>query len=85
VIFRKKKPTTPTLEDQAATASLDAAMYVGAFTVAAEGLERVANDLDAVRDAAAAEASRHLALKVEADTAAFQHRSQAQKIRDLLL
>jgi hypothetical protein len=47
-------------------------------------LERAADELDAVRDEAAVEAQRHFDLKVQANNAAFDHRKQAQKIRDLI-
>jgi hypothetical protein len=92
VLFKKKSipapvliAVEPTLEDRLADANIAASVHLSAFVRAATGLEKAADDLDAVRDHAAEEATRHLDIKVTADKTAFQHRAQAQKIRDLLL
>jgi len=91
-IFKKKPaphvvitaPAEPTLEQRLFDANKSATSHLTAFVRAADGLDKAANDLDAVRDKATEEASRHLDIKVAADKTAFQHRQQAQKIRDLL-
>jgi len=75
---------TPTLEERAADAGAHAAYALSAFTRAANDLENAANDLDAVRDEAAAEVDRLLAIKLAAHDDAYRNRVQAQKIRDLV-
>lgn len=84
-MLRKKTAVEPTLEARVSAATTMATVHLAAFESAAKGLEATADELDAVRDAAAEEASRHLAIKVTADAKAFKNRQQAQKIRDLLL
>lgn len=84
MLFKKKPAVTPSLEDQVATAIQSADTHLTAFESAATGLEQTATALDLVRDTAAEQATRHLAVKVEADSLAFKHRAKAQKIRDLI-
>ena len=80
-----KKTVAPlTLEERAAGASATAASAISIFEVAAGDLERAADELDAIRDEAAVEAQRHFDIKVDAHNAAYEHRKQAQKIRDLV-
>lgn len=85
-IFRRTPEVVPlpSLTEQAATASVNAGMYTAMFQTAAEGLEREADNLDAIREAAAEEASRNLALKLETEAAAFTLRQKATKIKDLI-
>lgn len=85
MLFKKSPAVPESLADQVATATVTASMYVAAFETAATGLEQTANELDVIRDAASQEATRLLAVKMDANELAFKHRSQAQKIRDLLL
>jgi hypothetical protein len=76
--------TAPTLEERSGAAAATAASALSIFELAAGDLERAANELDEVRDEAAAEAARHLDIKLQANDAAYRHRVQAQKIRDLV-
>jgi len=84
-IFKNTTTTaTPTLEERSGAASAVAASALYIFEQAAGDLERAAAELDAVRDEAHEEAARHLDIKLRANDAAFNHRVQAQKIRDLV-
>lgn len=84
-IFKNTTATsTPTLEERSGAAAATAASALFIFETAAGDLERAANDLDAIRDEAHEEAKRHLDIKLQANDAAYRHRMQAQKIRDLV-
>ena len=80
----KKTTTAPTLEERSAAAAASAASALSIFEIAAGDLEQAATELDVIRDEAHLEVERLLAIKLDANTAAFNHRKQAQKIRDLV-
>lgn len=82
--LRSTRTTEPTLEDRTAGAAALAAFALDGFRTAAADLEAAADQQEAVAAEVAAEIDRLVDLEGAALSQAFDARSAARKIRDLV-